>query len=474
MDNSKLSTLLKTKNITDMHYKILNDKQINMNKEPIYYWMQGAQRFADNKALTIAGKLANELNRPLIVAFNFIEDFPEGNFRHFSFMYDGIKEISQTAEEYNLGIVISRKNLVDFFQLISQKAALIVTDQGFLKYARDWREKLADEANIPVLEVASNTVVPVKVASDKEEYAAYTIRKKINNKLKDFLVTWEMPRLAKSGVKYNAIAKNFANKNKFLQGLGIKKETPPLNKAIMGGYEAAYKTLIDFKENKLINYHKRNDPDLNITSGLSPYLHFGHISPREVALEIKSSQVATENKEEFLEELIIRRELSHNFVFYNDDYADFPEFLPDWAVKTLQKHSSDKREILYNRDEFAKARTHDIYWNAAQLELIHSGKMHNYMRMYWGKKILEWSSSPAKAFNIALALNNKYALDGRDPNSYAGIGWCFGKHDRAWKERKIYGKVRYMNRNGLERKFSLDQYLARIKNLIPANDIPGQ
>ena len=209
-------------------------------------------------------------------------------------------------------------------------------------------------------------------------------------------------------------------------------------------------------------------------SDLSPYLHFGHISPREVAIKVrKAAKNNSSALEEFWEELIIRRELSFNFIYYNRMYDKFPELLPEWAQKTLKKHWDDQREYTYSKQEFETASTHDKYWNAAQLELIYRGKIHNYMRMYWGKKILEWSKTPNLAFDICLYLNNKYAIDGRDPNSYAGVAWCFGKHDRAWKERQIYGKVRYMNRNGLERKFKLENYSDRIKKLAEISELPG-
>ncbi len=195
---------------------------------------------------------------------------------------------------------------------------------------------------------------------------------------------------------------------------------------------------------------------------MSPYLHFGQISPLYLALKVLETSSA--GKDAYLEELIVRRELSHNFVFFNDKYDTFKS-LPPWAMRTLNFHRRDKREYIYSLEQFEKAQTHDPYWNAAQQEMVITGKMHGYMRMYWGKKILEWSKNPRTGFKIALYLNNKYELDGRDPNAFAGVAWCFGKHDRAWSERKVFGKIRYMNAAGLKRKFDIEAYVNKIQSL---------
>jgi deoxyribodipyrimidine photo-lyase len=210
---------------------------------------------------------------------------------------------------------------------------------------------------------------------------------------------------------------------------------------------------------------RRNDPAVDRLSGMSPYLHFGQISPLYLALQV--SGTGSPGKEAFLEELIIRRELSMNFVLYNRDYDRY-RGLPGWARKTLQVHRQDPRPAVYSRAALEAAETHDPYWNAAQREMLLTGKMHGYMRMYWGKKILEWSRSPQTAFRTALYLNNTYELDGRDPNGFAGVAWCFGKHDRPWGERAVFGNVRYMNDRGLRRKFDIDRYVTRIEELAAA------
>jgi len=465
--------LLEELDIPAQFYNPLNDCPVNCNRDYVLYWLQSSQRFSDNRALSLAGKLANRLEKPLVAAFLFMTDYPESNLRHFNFMYQGIRETFEKIQAAGAGLRVEVNGRNNFFREISKNAALIIADQGFLRAARGWRKDLAETASIAVIEAASNTVVPVAAASQKEEYAAYTIRKKINDVRDRYLEIWELPELNQRGGKYSRIPDNFSNEDKFLASLGIPAETPKLKTGIKGGPAAADRMLENFIAGKLSQYEQRNDPDLNIQSGLGPYLHFGNISPREIALRVMDSSCRQNIIEEFLEELIVRRELSHNFVYYNKNYDKFPDCLPDWAAKTLKAQSQDRRNYLYSPEEFEQAETHDKYWNAAQLELTYTGKMQNYMRMYWGKKILEWSAEPGSAFSTALYLNNKYALDGRDPNSYAGVAWCFGKHDRAWQERPIYGKVRYMNRRGLERKFKMKDYLERIKELTPENNIAG-
>jgi deoxyribodipyrimidine photo-lyase len=222
--------------------------------------------------------------------------------------------------------------------------------------------------------------------------------------------------------------------------------------------------LDNFIESKLDRFADlRNDPSMEYTSNMSPYLHFGQISPLYIALKV--SKTDSPGMESYLEELIIRRELSMNFVYYNPKYQSI-DCLPSWALKTLNEHEKDQRNYTYAQMELEEADTHDPFWNAAQKEMVYTGKMHGYMRMYWGKKILEWVQTPREAYHIALYLNNKYELDGRDPNGYTGVAWCFGKHDRAWRERKIFGKVRYMNDKGLQRKFKIDKYVDRVDGII--------
>ena len=240
--------------------------------------------------------------------------------------------------------------------------------------------------------------------------------------------------------------------------LGPDASVPAVN-GIYGGTGAARKLLWNFIHEKLHHYHEyRNDPDLDATSHLSPYLHFGQISPVEAALAVIDS--GDPNTGKFLDELVVRRELAFNFVRYNDNY-DNMKSIPAWAYESLMMHADAAKKYVYKPEELERSMTHDPYWNAAQNQLVVTGVIHNYMRMYWGKKIIEWAESPEKAYKYMVHLNNRYSIDGSDPNSYAGIAWCFGKHDRPWGTRPVFGKVRYMNDRGLKRKFSMKAYLEK-------------
>ena len=455
--------------------KPLNDEQVQ-NKEQIFYWMQASQRVNYNHALEFAIERANKLNKSLSVFFVLNTDFPEANLRHYQFMLEGLKEIREKLEKRNIKFKVFLGDPEDIVTKIAENSALIITDRDYLKTTKKWRKNIAENINCPLVQVESNLIVPVEEASPKEEYAAYTIRKKINKKLDYYLEELEKRQIKHPSVnkEFNFsnklenenITKYFKNNNlaELTQKLDIDKSIKPVSH-YKGGEEQAKNYLYDFITNKLDKYHElSNDPTKDYLSHLSPYLHFGQISPLLVALEIKEKY--SPGQEEFLDQLIIRRELSFNFVYYNKDYdQSLKAILPDWAYTTLEEHKNDLREYIYSQEEFEKAATHDKYWNAAQKEMKITGKMHGYMRMYWAKKILEWTPSPQDAFEISLYLNNKYSLDGRDPNSYAGIAWCFGKHDRAWKERKVFGKTRYMNANGLNRKFAADLYVQQIEQL---------
>jgi deoxyribodipyrimidine photo-lyase len=225
--------------------------------------------------------------------------------------------------------------------------------------------------------------------------------------------------------------------------------------------------------NKLLaDVEHRNQPQTDDVSHMSKYLHYGHVSPVYVALKIRGSGGPAEDIDSYLEEVIVRRELSMNFCHYTPDYDSY-SCLPEWAKKTLEEHADDEREYEYSREQLENAETHDEYWNAAMREMVHTGYMHNHMRMYWGKKILEWSSSPREAYATTLYLNNKYFLDGRDANSYANVAWVFGQHDRGWKEREVFGKVRYMSAGGLERKAEPARYVEKVERLIEESRAEG-
>jgi deoxyribodipyrimidine photo-lyase len=340
------------------------------------------------------------------------------------------------------------------------KAGLLVTDFDPLRIKRKWKNSITRSINIALHEVDTHNIVPVWAASDKKEYAAFTIRKKINPKLEEFLV--KIPRVKKQS---NNLKKSKNNWDKVYRQLKIDKNVEPVE-WIKPGEREAIKVLRGFLKDRLDNYHQeRNDPTKDNQSNLSPYLHFGQLSTQKVALEIQRSKTSKINKDAFLEELIVRKELADNFCFYEKNYDKFGGF-PAWSQKSLKKHTRDKRKNLYSLKKLEEAETHDQVWNAAQIEMVKKGKMHGYMRMYWAKKILEWTQNPQTALRYAIYLNDKYEIDGRDPNGYAGIAWSMGGvHDRPWAERKIFGYVRYMSQNGLKRKFDTNEYIELVKNL---------
>lgn len=437
----------------------------------ILYWMQASPRSHYNHALEYAIEKANELEKPIITYFGISKDFPNANYRHYYFLIQGLKETVLSLEKRNIPMVILVENSAKGAIELSKNAILAITDMGYLKIQREWREKVASAIKCPLIQVETNVIVPVQTTSPKEEYSAGTIRKKIQRELDYFMVPIRERILEKSSLGFDLKTYVKWDFKKFdITDLSLKKSIEILKlkdnigpSIFHGGTENALQVFHSFLENKLDKFEDlRNDPAEDYLSNMSPYLHFGQISPLYLALEV--SKVESTGKDSFLEELIIRRELSMNLAHYNDNYDRF-DCLPDWAQKTLLQHRNDPREYSYSLEELETAKTHDPYWNAAQKEMLITGKMHGYMRMYWGKKILEWSADPQTAYDIAIYLNDKYEIDGRDPNGYAGVAWCFGKHDRAWKEREIFGKVRYMNANGLKRKFKIEKYIDRINNL---------
>jgi deoxyribodipyrimidine photo-lyase len=377
-------------------------------------------------------------------------------------MLEGLCETKAQLAARGIQLVVRQESPERGAADLARRAAVVVVDRGYLRIQKSWRRHLAREARCSVLQVESDVVVPVEVASEKEEYAAATIRRKIQKHLPRFMKPMRRSSVRRDSLGLKLDGLDLADVGSILAKLRVDRSVPAVER-FRGGTTHAKRLLSDFVRKKLRDYaHLSNDPTAEIVSDLSPYLHFGQISPLYVALEIVSAPgVRKEAREAYLEQLIIRRELSMNFVNFSDDYDSYG-CLPDWAKKTLGEHQSDARQYEYSLEELEQARTHDSYWNAAQREMVFSGKMHNYMRMYWGKKILEWTRRPEDAFHVALYLNNKYELDGRDPNGFAGVAWCFGKHDRPWQERKVFGKVRYMNAEGLRRKFDMDAYVRRV------------
>jgi len=431
-------------------------------KGPVVYWMSRDQRAEDNWALLYAQQEALLRSSPLGVIFCLAPGFLEATGRHYFFMLQGLEQTADDIESCNISFFLLRgdpaKVLPPFVK--SCRASLLVTDFDPLKIKVRWREKVAAAAGCPVREVDAHNVVPCRFVSGKQEFAARTLRPKIH-KLRDRFLT-EMPRLEKHPHAWPARVRG-ASRDDIRSGRGGARGRAADFGFVPGG-KAARACLRAFIAGRLDSYDTaRNDPNLDGQSNLSPYLHFGQIAAQRVALAVADTAAAPEARDAFLEELIVRRELADNFCLYNPDYDSTAGFA-DWAGITLKEHARDRRPYLYTCEQLESAETHDELWNAAQTEMMQRGKMHGYLRMYWGKKILEWTRDPAEAMETALKLNNTYELDGRDPNGYAGVAWCIGGvHDRAWPSRPVFGKIRYMNLNGCRRKFDVEAYVRRVR-----------
>lgn len=425
---------------------------------PLVYWMSRDQRVHDNWALLYAQRLAHEHNQELVVVFCLVPHFLEATIRQYGFMLKGLEEVEVELEKYNIRFHLLLGDPATEIPTYAQKikAGAIVTDFDPLHIKKKWRESVARSCACAVHEVDTHNIVPCRIASPKQEFGAYTLRPKIRKVLPEYLV--DIPSLKKQEREISHKKTNWKNA---YESLRIDMSVPEVTWCT-SGEKAARRVLKHFIHERLHAYNtNRNDPTKDGQSDLSPYLHFGHISAQRVALEIKEHGGGHAHIEAFLEELIVRKELSDNFCHYNPHYDSVTGF-PAWAQKTLAEHAKDTREYTYTRAVFEHAHTHDPLWNAAQLQMVTTGKMHGYMRMYWAKKILEWTKSPDEALHIALYLNDKYELDGRDPNGYVGVAWSIGGvHDRAWFDRDIFGKIRYMSYNGCKSKFDVEAYIKK-------------
>ena len=441
----------------------LNDRAEPASGNYVLYWMQQSQRAELNHALEYAVHRANELAQPLLVAFGLMDDYPEANLRHYAFLVQGLADVAAALERRHIPFVVRRRAPDEMSLELAKPASLLVCDRGYLRPQRRWRERVAREAACPVIQVESDVVVPVQLASDKRETAARTLRPKLSRHLDRFLVPLPQATISPDATSLDVSGEDLSDVDGLLDRLKIDRSVPPVP-LFTGGTTAATQMLRAFVADSLPTYAAhRGQPQTNDVSHMSKYLHFGQISPVYIALQLREAG-GGENTEAYLEELIVRRELPMNYVFYVPEYDAYPS-LPEWARRTLEEHATDQRPYLYSQDQLEQAETHDPYWNAAMTEMRATGYMHNYMRMYWGKKIIEWSETPEAAYRTTLYLNNKYFLDGRDANSFANVAWVFGQHDRGWTERAVFGKVRYMNAQGLERKADPRAYVAKVEQL---------
>ena len=422
----------------------------------VLYWMIRDKRVSDNWSLLVAQQIAIKNKVPLIVCFQFIGKFPDSNIRQNGFLFKGLLETRHTLQKLNIEFLFLQGRPEKVINQLIEKRSIgtVVVDHNPLNVYRNRIKRVIGKTDIPFYQVDAHNIVPCWKASGKKEYAAYTIRPKIKNNLKRYLT--DIPQVISH--PYGDPQMKDLSLNSILSGIvqdSTVKEVDWVNPG-----EIAANDILNKLKTTLKGYSSnRNDPTKAALSDLSPYFHFGHIAPQRVAWEIHKSKLQKEDKDAFLEEMIIRRELSDNFCEYEPEYDQFEGFHA-WSQKTLNEHRNDEREYIYPLGQFEAAETHDDLWNAAQNEMKITGKMHGYMRMYWAKKILEWTPSPEIAQQIAIDLNDKYELDGRDPNGYTGIAWSIGGiHDRAWFERPIFGKIRYMNYNGCKSKFDVMKYI---------------
>jgi deoxyribodipyrimidine photo-lyase len=424
----------------------------------IVYWMQGAQRGLDNPALDVAVEAANALQKPVVVLFAPVPFYPHANLRHYRFLAEGIPDIAESLAKRNIAFVLRRFPEHSLIKLCSEvKAALVVGDENPMREPEAWRRAATNKLNIPFWTVDANVIVPSTLL-EKEQYAAHIIRPRLQAQLQRFMIR---PKNTKAKFPWTKPARLPSLNPDFdiTQGWPIDTSVSPVS-GFRGGTNEALRLLRDFLKHGLPDYGTlRNKPEENATSRLSPYLHFGHISPLTIALAVQKADAPKADKERFLDQLITWRELAVNLVRFNPNYDNF-ECGEPWAHRTLAAHAKDDRPVLYNASQLEHAETYDPLWNAAQLQMVTTGWMHNYLRMYWAKKILEWSPSPAQAYQIAVWLNDKYELDGRDPNGYAGIAWSIvGKFDRPWFERPIFGLIRYMSGASTGKKFDSKKYM---------------
>lgn len=445
----------------------------------VLYFMSRDRRVQDNHALLIAQKRALELELPLVVVFNIL---PHAGFRsreQYRFMMDGVREVARDLKKLHIRFILLYGQPLDTIPALCEQLepAHVYADFSPMSQTRTLHKKLAHKLGISYTIVDTHNIIPAWVLSDKQEFAAHTIRRKVHKLLHLYMI--EPGVVGKHPYTFKASVDEitFERADKLIAAI----HACGIDHGFVPGEVAAHKKLREFIDTGLANYAVgRNDVAQDMQSNLSPYLHFGQISSLRVALEVLYATKETpllysearmaspgptpralDGMNALFEEMIVRKELSDNFCLYSED-AMLLSSAPEWAQESLDTHRFDHRQHTYTCEQFEQANTHDEIWNAAQLQLTRTGKMHGYMRMYWAKKILEWTKSPEEAINTAIYLNDKYSLDGGDPNGYVGVLWSIaGLHDRPWRERPIFGKVRYMNAAGLRRKFDIDSYVHR-------------
>lgn len=449
----------------DPRVRVVRDGRADPDGLCVLYWMQRSQRGRDNPALNLAIELGDALGTPVLAVFGLTADYPTAQRRHYRFLVDALSEIRDDLKARGVPFIVrlGAPDAVAAAVAREARAAVVVGDENPLRVGEMWRQRLAEGLRVPFLCVDSDVVAP-SALFPKEEYAARTLRPKIHKVWREYLTRIPNPGARHSWTAHVPPDGAPIDPDALMKALNVGgvAEVP----GYAGGPREAQRRLRRFVRERLVGYASgRNQPTPYHTTELSAHLHFGHVSPVTIAMEAIESDAPRADVDVLLEELIVRRELAINFVARNPDH-DRLSGCPRWAIDTLARHERDPRPYLYTHEQFERAATHDPLWNAAQRELVLTGRMHNYLRMYWAKKVLEWSPDAATAFQVAVDLNDRYEMDGRDPNGYAGVAWAIGgKHDRPWPERPIYGTVRSMTYGGMCRKFDTEAYIQRVRTL---------
>ncbi len=435
----------------------------------VLYWMQRAERGLDNHAVNLAVAIANELGLPLVVYFAGISNFPHANLRHYVFLNQGLPDIEEDLAKRNISFVMRRAPHESHLRLVEDvQPAMVIGDENPMREPERWRRELAEKLTVPFWTVDTDVVVPSRLI-EKAQYGAYTIRPRLYKLLPEYLVPYENPHAVYAWKKPARFQQDSVHEDITRGWKDLDRSVKPVE-AWRGGTHEAQRRLEHFTGKLLKEYEvQRNKPEADGTSSMSPYLHYGHVGPQTIALAVdaaaKADPTLKSARDSYFNELIAWRELAINFVRYSQVY-DSADCAEEWARKTISEHAHDERERLYSLEELENAKTYDELWNAAQIQMVRHGWMHNYMRMYWAKKILEWTPDVETAMHHCIYLNDKYFLDGRDPNGYAGVAWAIvGKFDRAWGSRPVFGKRRYMSGASTGRKFDSAQYIRMMKTL---------
>jgi len=449
----------------DIRISVISDGEVGDG--PILLWVQRAQRANGNLAANLAISIANRLQRPVIACFSLTPSYPDATLRAYHFMSEGLRELPTAFGERGIGWMLRVGEPTEVVPAVVKEigAACVITDQAPTTPGREWKDEVARRLPIPIVSVDADVVVPTAHFT-KLEWAPRTIRPKIGKLLDHYLIPIDDP----VATVRSKVLDTF-DPVEAIKTFPIDLSVGPAPR-LRGGEREARNRLKQFCESHLTTYDvDRNRSDIDGSSGMSPYLHFGQISPIEIAvtaLETLREAGKPEVIESFFNELVVQRELAINFALYQPGYDTF-EGIPDWGKKTLAEHASDRRPVLYDRAMLEHGATHDPLWNAAQRQMVHEGFMPNRLRMYWAKQMLLWTSSPEEAFAIAVEFNDRYFVDGRDANGYAGISWSIGgRHDRPFPpKRPVFGLVRPMGMNAMKKHFAVDRYIAMIEERYP-------